>query len=158
APGASPSHGAAKEKASTYPSAAHRELQAGRPAAGRGRRMLLGSARRRTIARQIGSALLTLFLISIVTFGMMSVRTPDQIAREKFGNQVTTEQVTAFSHQFGLDKPVYERYGKWLWRFAHGDMGTSYVTGVPVATNVLPRFQRTLILSVVSLLIAFPIS
>ena len=120
--------------------------------------MLLGSARRRTIGRQIGSALLTLFLISIVTFGMMSVRTPDQVAREKFGNQVTTEQVAAFSHQYGLDKPVYVRYGKWLWRFAHGDMGTSYVTGVPVSTNVLPRFKRTLILSIVSLLIAFPIS
>ena len=122
------------------------------------RRMLLGSARRRTIGRQIGSALLTLFLISIVTFGMMSVRTPDQVAREKFGNQVTTEQVAAFSHQYGLDKPVYVRYGKWLWRFGHGDMGTSYVTGVPVASNVLPRFKRTLILSIVSLLIAFPIS
>src|SRR5439155_5276765 len=98
------------------------------------------------------------FVISVVTFGMMSVRSPDQIAREKFGNQVTTEQVQAFSHEFGLDKPIYERYGKWLWHFVQGDMGTSYVTNSPVADNVLPRFERTLILSLVALLIALPIS
>jgi peptide/nickel transport system permease protein len=119
---------------------------------------LLRSPRLRTIGRQLGSGLLTLFLISVVAFGMMSVRTPSQIAHEKFGNQITDAQVQAFSHAYGLDKPVYERYGKWLWHFAHGDMGTSYVTDVTVSSNVIPRFERTLILSIVSLLIAMPIS
>ena len=76
----------------------------------------------------------------------------------RFELACTTEQVQAFAHEFGLDKPVYERYGKWLWHFAHGDMGTSYVTDVSVSSNVLPRFERTLILSLVSLLIAMPIS
>jgi peptide/nickel transport system permease protein len=119
---------------------------------------LLRSARVRTIGRQIRSGLLTLFLISIVAFGMMSVRTPNQIAHEKFGNQITTAQIDAFAHAYGLDKPVYVRYGKWLWHFAHGDMGTSYVTNVTVSSNVIPRFERTLILSLASLLIALPIS
>src|SRR4051794_162313 len=118
----------------------------------------LRSARARAIVRQVGIGLLTLLVISIVTFGMMSVRNADQIAREKFGNQVTTEQVQAFAHEFGLDRPVYERYGEWLWNFVQGDMGTSYVTNSSVAENVLPRFQRTLILSFVALLIAIPIS
>jgi peptide/nickel transport system permease protein len=102
--------------------------------------------------------LLTLFLISIVAFGMMSVRTPAEIAHAKFGNQITQVQIDAFAQKYGLNEPVYERYGKWLWHFAHGDMGTSYVTDVSVSSNVLPRFERTLILSLVSLLIAMPIS
>jgi peptide/nickel transport system permease protein len=119
---------------------------------------VLRSQRPRAIGRQVGVGLLTLLVISIVTFGMMSVRSADQIAREKFGNQVTTEQVEAFAHEFGLDKPVYERYGKWLWHFVRGDMGTSYVTNTSVSSNVLPRFERTLILSLVSLLIALPVS
>jgi peptide/nickel transport system permease protein len=101
---------------------------------------------------------LTLFVISIVTFGLMSVRTPDEIARARFGNQVTPAQVQAFAQEYGLEKPVYVRYGKWLWRFVHGDMGTSYVTTTSVSSNVLPRFRRTIILSLVSLLIAMPIS
>ncbi len=119
---------------------------------------VLRSPRLRTVGRQIGIGLLTLFLISVVTFGMMSVRTPDQIARKKFGNQITNVQVEEFAHTYGLDKPVYERYGKWLWHFAHGNMGTSFVTDVSVSSNVVPRFERTLILSLVSLLVALPIS
>jgi peptide/nickel transport system permease protein len=110
------------------------------------------------IARQVGAALLTLFVISIVTFGLMSVRTPDQIARARFGNQVTAAQVQAFAQQYGLEKPVYQRYGTWLWHFLHGDMGTSYVTTTSVASNVIPRFKRTIILSLVSLVVALPLS
>jgi peptide/nickel transport system permease protein len=124
----------------------------------RPRTRLLRSQRLRVIGRQLGVGLVTLFLISVVAFGMMSVRTPEQIAREKFGNQITTAQVDAFAHQYGLDEPIYTRYGTWLWHFAQGDMGTSFVTDTPVESNVIPRFVRTLILSVISLLIAIPIS
>jgi peptide/nickel transport system permease protein len=119
---------------------------------------VLRSPRLRTIGRQTASGLLTLFLISVVAFGMMSVRSTAEIAHAKFGNQITQVQIDAFGQKYGLNQPVYERYGKWLWHFAHGDMGTSYVTDVSVSSNVLPRFERTLILSLVSLLIAMPIS
>ena len=114
--------------------------------------------RMRAIARQIAIGVLTLLLISVVAFGMMSVRTPDEIARQKFGPQVTPAQVEAFAQEHGLDQPVIERYGEWLWRFLHGDMGTSVVTDTSVSESVIPRFVRTLILSLVSLLIAVPIA
>ncbi len=116
------------------------------------------SQRLRTITKQLAAGLLTLFLISIVAFGMMSVRSPSEIAHEKFGNQITNAQVQAFSRQYGLNKPVSVRYVKWLWHFVRGDMGTSYVTDTTVSSNVIPRFERTLILSVVSLLVALPLS
>lgn len=116
------------------------------------------SRRLRVIARQVSAGVLTILVISIVTFGLMSVRTPDQIARARFGNQITPAQVQAFSKQYGLEKPVYQRYGTWFWHFLHGDMGTSYVTTTSVSANVIPRFKRTIILSLVSLLIALPIS
>ena len=77
--------------------------------------------------------LLTLFLISIVAFGMMSVRTPEDIARKKFGPQITAAQVEAFAQEYELDRPVIERYGDWLWSFLHGDMGTSFVTDTSVS-------------------------
>src|SRR2546423_6764293 len=118
----------------------------------------LRSRRLRVIGKNVGAGLLTLFVISLVTFGLMSVRSPDAIARARFGNQVTPSQVQGFSQEYGLDKPVYRRYGQWLWHFVHGDMGTSYVTTTSVADNVIPRFRRTIILSLVSLLIALPLS
>jgi peptide/nickel transport system permease protein len=119
---------------------------------------ILPSARLRTVARQVGSALLTLFLISIVTFGATNIRTPTDIAHQKLGKEITPEQITAFAEKYGLDKPVYERYGIWLWHFAQGDWGTSFVTDQSVMPSVVPRFKRTLILSSISLLIALPLS
>lgn len=116
------------------------------------------SSRVLAVGQQLGVGAFTLFTISIVTFGMMSVRSADQIAHEKFGPHITQAQVEAFAHEYGLDRPLYWRYGEWLFRFVQGDMGTSYVTNSSVAENVIPRLQKTLVLSTVSLIIALPIS
>ncbi len=107
---------------------------------------------------QLVTAILTLLAISIVVFGFLSLRSASDIAHEKFGNQITDEQVQAFAHDVGLDKPVYERYWTWLENFVRGDMGTSFVTSSSVSENVIPRFKRTLVLSALALLISLPIS
>jgi peptide/nickel transport system permease protein len=88
----------------------------------------------------------------------MSLRTPSEIAHQKFGNQITPEQITAFAQSVGLDKPVWERYGIWLSHFVRGDMGTSFVTNSPVSDNVIPRFKKTLVLAALAILISLPIS
>jgi peptide/nickel transport system permease protein len=119
---------------------------------------VLRSPRTRTIARQLAAGVATLFVISIVVFGFMSLRSANEIAHQKFGNQITPEQVTAFAHSVGLDKPVWQRYGIWLGHFVRGDMGTSFVTNSAVSDNVIPRFEKTLLLATLSILISFPIS
>jgi peptide/nickel transport system permease protein len=119
---------------------------------------VIRSPRARAIARQLAAAVATLLVISIVVFGFMSLRTPSEIAHQKFGNQITPEQITAFAQSVGLDKPVWERYGIWLSHFVRGDMGTSFVTNSPVSDNVVPRFKKTLVLSALAILISLPIS
>jgi len=119
---------------------------------------VLRSPRARAIARQFAGAIATLLVISIVVFGFMSLRTANEIAHQKFGNQITPDQITAFAHSVGLDKPVWERYGIWLSHFVRGDMGTSFVTNSAVSDNVIPRFEKTLVLAALSILISFPIS
>jgi peptide/nickel transport system permease protein len=119
---------------------------------------VISSPRARAIARQLVGGIATLLVISIVVFGFMSLRTANDIAHQKFGNQITPEQVTAFAQSVGLDKPVWERYGIWLSHFVRGDMGTSFVTNSPVSDNVIPRFEKTLILAALAMLISFPIS
>jgi peptide/nickel transport system permease protein len=112
----------------------------------------------RAVARQVASGVATLLVISVVVFGFMSLRSANEIAHQKFGNQITPDQVTAFAHSVGLDKPVWQRYGIWLSHFVRGDMGQSFVTNSAVSANVIPRFEKTLILSALALLISFPIS
>jgi peptide/nickel transport system permease protein len=128
------------------------------PSPSLGKMPVIRSPRARAIARQLAGAIATLLVISIVVFGFMSLRTANEIAHQKFGNQITPEQVTAFAHSVGLDKPVWERYGIWLGHFVRGDMGTSFVTNSAVSDNVVPRFEKTLILAALSILVSFPVS
>ncbi len=123
-----------------------------------GKMPVIRSPRARAIGRQLAAAVATLLVISIVVFGFMSLRTPSEIAHQKFGNQITPEQITAFAQSVGLDKPVWERYGIWLSHFVRGDMGTSFVTNSPVSENVIPRFKKTLVLAALAILISLPIS
>ena len=114
--------------------------------------------RLRTIAKQVGSALLTLLVISIVTFAATNVKSPEDVARNALGRETTEEQLQAYLKEHGLDRPVHERYVAWLGDFVRGDWGISAVTNRPVRDDVVPRFEKTLILSLVSLLVSLPIS
>ena len=128
------------------------------PATGRPRSAPPRGARARTIAKQVASALLTLFVISIVTFAATNVKSPEEVARNALGRETTEEQLQAYLQDRGLDRPIHERYVDWLRGFVQGDWGTSAVTNRPVRDDIVPRFEKTLILSLVSLLVALPIS
>ncbi len=43
------------------------------------------------------------------------------------GEVPTPEQIAAVHHQLGLDRPLLVRYGEWLGRAAHGNLGESIV-------------------------------
>ncbi|MDQ4018540.1 MAG: ABC transporter permease [Actinomycetota bacterium] len=128
------------------------------PSTGRPRRGAPRGARARTIAKQVGAALLTLLVISIVTFAATNVKAPEEVARNALGRETTEEQLQAYLEERGLDRPIYIRYVDWLGDFVRGDWGVSAVTNRPVRDDILPRFEKTLILSLVSLLVALPIS
>jgi peptide/nickel transport system permease protein len=115
-------------------------------------------ARLEAVARQLGAALLTLFVISIVTFAATSIKDPVEVARGALGREATDEQLQAYVAENDLDEPVYVRYANWLGDFVRGDWGTSPVTGRAVKDDIMPRLEKTLILSLVSLLVALPIS
>ena len=48
---------------------------------------------------------------------------------------------------YGLDRPMPVRYGLWLVRALHGDLGASIASGRPVASEVLGAVGNTLILA-----------
>lgn len=115
-------------------------------------------ARLESVVRQLGAALLTLLVISVVTFAATNIKDPVDVARNALGREATEEQLQAYVKQEGLDEPIYVRYGNWLGDFVRADWGTSPVTGREVRDDVLPRLEKTLLLSLVSLLVALPIS
>src|SRR5258708_23698976 len=112
----------------------------------------------RQVGRHLLAVLLTVVVVSFVTFVMLNLRSPRAMAIEILGIHVTPGQITAFINLDGLNAPVLERYGVWLGHFVRGDMGISAATNQPVEALVLPRLLRTLVLAACSLALAVPLS
>ncbi len=62
--------------------------------------------------------------------------------------------VHALDVQLGLNHPVLDRLGTWLWHVLHGNLGTSYTTGLPVWELVRQHAGITLELLIFSQLLA----
>jgi peptide/nickel transport system permease protein len=70
----------------------------------------------------------------------------------------TAEQVAAARADLGLDRSLPERFGHWVVRALHGDLGTSYQSGRPVLTELGDRLPATLRLGAAALLLALAIA
>ena len=66
------------------------------------------------------------------------------------GDQATPEKVAALRAQMGLDLPIWQRYGHWLWGVLHGDLGRSFRTGETVLAAVTDRLPVSLELMVIA--------
>lgn len=62
--------------------------------------------------------------------------------------------VHALDVKLGLNHPLLNRLGTWLWHVLHGNLGDSYQSGVPVAHIVGQHAQVTLELLIISQILA----
>lgn len=104
-----------------------------------------------------------LFVVSLTVFVLMRLIPGDAALLMVAGGEDVYDPalVEALRHKLGLDKPYAVQYVEWLWKIVrHGDMGTSFWTGEPVAQEILRRLPITAELAVgtviISLLIALP--
>lgn len=102
-------------------------------------------------------ALITLWLISIIVFASTHVLGIN-VARRVLGREATPAQLEAFSKTHGLDRPIFDQYTSWLSDFVKGDWGMSAASVRPVSEIVVPRTINTLILALLAIVIALPIS
>lgn len=63
----------------------------------------------------------------------------------------TPELVAELRKELGLDKPLYQQFGIFVWKLLHFDLGFSYVQATPVLSLILDRLPATLLLMVSSL-------
>jgi peptide/nickel transport system permease protein len=104
--------------------------------------------------------LLVLLGVSLITFSLTYL-VPADPALVIAGPRATGEAIASIRAQLGLDRPVYVRYGEYLWRLLHLDLGTSYLRNRPVLGQILDRFGATVQLALacvlMQLLIGLPI-
>lgn len=100
------------------------------------------------------------FGITFLSFGMMHLAGGDAVTYmyENAGAVVSQDIIDAQKAEYGLDKPFVVQYGKWLSGMVTGDMGKSYVSKRDVYDTFVGKLPKTIILTVVSLLITLSVS
>src|SRR2546425_3138457 len=74
--------------------------------------------------------------ITLLSF-IVSHAVPADPVTANLGDQAAAnpEIVAAFKHRWGLDRPLPEQYGIYLWRVIHGEFGGSISTRQPRALD-----------------------
>jgi len=94
-----------------------------------------------------------MILLSIV-FIVMRVL-PGNPVLLRFEKNANPALIAGFTHQLGLDRPLYVQYFDYLWGLLHGNFGTSMAGDFePVGPEILSRFPATLELTFYAFIVA----
>ncbi|MBF0473211.1 MAG: ABC transporter permease [Nitrospirae bacterium] len=100
----------------------------------------------------IGITLLSFFIIHLVPGKPTDVYT-------ELNPKITPEAIERLDKYYGLDKPIYVQYGKWIKRIVKLDFGDSFSTDHrPVWDKIKERIPITLSINIAGMIIIFLIA
>ena len=105
---------------------------------------------------RLGLLIVVLFGVTILTFfytNLSPVDAAEALAVRRY-NRPTPQQVELVREELGLDQPILQQYGSWLWSALHGDFGNSYNTGRPIVEELSASIRPTLVMAAMALLFA----
>lgn len=101
------------------------------------------------VLRRLLQSLFVLLAVSVVVFfAVYAVGDPIELL---VSPEATMEDRAATIQRLGLDKPVWEQYVTFLWNALHGDLGNSFVHGIPAVELIIQRMPATFELVVVAI-------
>jgi peptide/nickel transport system permease protein len=92
-------------------------------------------------------------VVALFVFSLLYV-SPGDPAAVIAGDIATEDDIARIRAQLGLDQPYLARFGTWLLALAHGDLGTSIFTKLPVSTLIAQRVEPTIALTLCTLVVA----
>jgi len=118
----------------------------------------------RYLARRLAAAAIVVLLVSFISFMLINLapgNTLIALIGQGVGAGVSQDVLQQFEEDLGLDRPVLERYGDWLWNAVQGDLGRSLRNRTPVWGEIQDRLPTSLELvffsSMFALLFSVPI-
>lgn len=112
------------------------------------------------VLKRLGATIVVMAVVAFFVFSLLYL-TPGDPAAVIAGDIATDEDIKRIRQSLGLDDPFLVRFGNWVWALAHGDLGTSIFTNLPVARLIEQRIEPTISLTlctlIVSLVLAVPL-
>jgi peptide/nickel transport system permease protein len=108
----------------------------------------------RFVTLKVLGSLATLAFVIVFNFFLFRVVEPDPVANLFRGRNLTQEQRQELRTQFGLDGSRLEQFGRYVQQTAQLNLGRSYVSNEPVASEILDRAWPTIALVGISTLLS----
>ncbi|MHB8293066.1 MAG: ABC transporter permease [Acidimicrobiales bacterium] len=109
------------------------------------------------LLRRLVLAAITILIVMAAVFALLQLL-PGGEARAILGLQATASQVAAFSREQGFDRPILLQFATYVQHIVHGNLGYSYQLNQGVASLLSQALPKTLLLTVVSTLLAVGIA
>jgi ABC-type dipeptide/oligopeptide/nickel transport system permease component len=97
----------------------------------------------------------TLFVITLLTFLILKATPGGSGVVSGNAQQVSASAVEQLEKKYGLDKPLYEQFGLYVWNAAQGDFGESFVYRSQSVSSIISRtFPTSLKLGIYATVLA----
>lgn len=104
------------------------------------------------LIRRVGQALLVIAAMATIVFvSIYAVGNPVDILANP---NADAKEMAEISARLGLDKPLWEQFGLFVWNALQGDLGRSFVFNEPALKLIIQRMPATLELAFVALIMS----
>ena len=109
---------------------------------------------------------MAIWAVSIISFFIINLPPGDYVTSyiaqlQNTGSIVLADEAENLREFYGINRPLYVQYGKWINQIAHGNLGYSFEFGLPVNDVIGERLILTMILALVTVvfiwIVAIPI-
>lgn len=105
------------------------------------------------ILSRLLSIIFTLFLISIITFGVTNIL-PGDVAVMILGTQSNPAALAGLRQTLGLNDPLIEQYARWMGGMLTGQFGQSLMFKVAIGPLLLQKLKASALIVVMSMAMA----
>jgi peptide/nickel transport system permease protein len=106
------------------------------------------------LARKVGAALVSFFMLLVVGFVIFSLMPADPVSALTRGRPTSDAQMEHLRHELGLDQPLWERFLTFVGHTLTGNLGYSYEYHQSVSSLIADRLWPTILLMGTSTLIS----
>jgi peptide/nickel transport system permease protein len=105
------------------------------------------------ILRRLIATIPVIAVVALFVFLLLHL-TPGDPAAVIAGDDASPADIEAVRRKLGLDRPIWEQFGVYVWNLLRGDLGTSIFSNMPVLALVKQRLEPSVVLAIATLVVA----
>src|SRR6478752_3389866 len=109
------------------------------------------------ILKRVVATVPVMGIVALTVFLLLRL-SPGDPASVIAGDYATAEQIARIRTQLGLDQPIYTQFFTWIGQLAHGNLGVSIFSNLPVSTLIAQRVEPTLMLALTTIIFSIVVA